>query len=144
MFIVVNAVKSTDATEPLSMEEVSEMDKDVVVIQITPKTPGTVLISERFICISAVSIGILFRETVEHMLDAKAAVQRLVVDTVTMVHAGDVNMTEDDRTKKLRLIGKTPVMEDVVAKTRCAEWWSLWRRIVLTPMLCCIGQMLYI
>ena len=55
-------------------------------IRIAPKTPGTVFIFDIFIKISAVPIGMLFRDTVDHMLDANAAVQSMVEDVVTTVH----------------------------------------------------------
>ena len=54
------------------------VEKDMVAIQIPPTTPGTVLIYNIFLGISAVPIGILFRETVKHMLAVNAAMQSLV------------------------------------------------------------------
>ena len=61
-------------------------------------------------------IGIIFRETVEHMLSINAAMKMPVADTVTTVHAEGVAVAEDDRSQKLILIGLTPVVNDVVAE----------------------------
>ena len=72
--MVVDSGKATDSTEEVYMEEVDTVEEDVVVIQISPTTPGMVLISDRFLGISAVPIGVLFRETVEHILAFKATV----------------------------------------------------------------------
>ena len=66
----------------------SDVEEDMVAIRITPTTPVTVLIYEIYIRISAVLIGIIFRYTVEHILDFNAFVQRLVEDTVMTEHLG--------------------------------------------------------
>ena len=112
--MVVDSGKATDSTEEVYMEEVDTVEEDVVVIQISPTTPGMVLISDRFLGISAVPIGVLFRDTVKHLLVINIAVQRLVADAVTTVHAGWVGVAEDNRSQKLKLIGQTPALEDVV------------------------------
>ena len=91
--------KAKDVPEAVAMEYVA-----VVVIQITPKIPGTVLISKIFLGILAVPIGMLFRETIRHMITVNAAVQRLVADVVTAVYEGDVVMEDDGRFQKLKLI----------------------------------------
>ena len=72
--------KAKDATEAVEVEEVNTVEGDVVVIRISPKTPGMVLISVRFLGISAVPIGVLFRDTLEHMLAINKTIQSLVVD----------------------------------------------------------------
>ena len=56
-------------------------------IRIAPTTPGTVFISNRFIVILVVPIGMVFRETVDHMLAVNAAVQSLS-DAAMTLHAG--------------------------------------------------------
>ena len=66
--------------------------------------------------ILAVTIWILFKETVQHILFYNTDLQRLVVDVAVKVHAGDVAVEEDDRFHKLILIGLTPAKEDVVAE----------------------------
>ena len=43
------------------MEEMAVSEEDVLAIQISPTTPGTVLTSEILLGISAVPIGMLFR-----------------------------------------------------------------------------------
>ena len=40
----------------------------------------------------------------------------MVEDVVTTVCAGSIAVAEDDRYQKLKLFGKTPAMEDVVAE----------------------------
>ena len=47
------------------------------------------------------------------MLDINAAVERLVTDTVTVEHSGDVAVAEDNRFQKLIMIGLNTTMEDV-------------------------------
>ena len=98
------------------MEEVSVVEDYVVVIRISPTTHGEVLIYERFIGISAVPIRLLFREMVKEMLVTNTVVQRLVADVETMVHVGHVAVAEEDRSKKLKLIGQNPAVEDVVTE----------------------------
>ena len=85
-------------------------------IQITPTTPGTVLISDIFLGISEVPIGMLLREMAENMLSINSAVQRLVVETVTTVHTGYMGVAEDDRSQKLILVSLTTAVEDVDAE----------------------------
>ena len=77
-----------DATEAVYMEEVTAVEEDVVEIMIAPTTPGTVLVFDIFLVISAVPIGILFRESVENILAINAVVKRLSPDVVTIVHTG--------------------------------------------------------
>ena len=99
------------------MEEVIALEEeDVLSIHITPTTPGTVFISEKCIGILALPIGMLIGETVKNMLAANTAVQSLVADAVTAVHAGEMAVVEDGISKKLILIGMTPYTEDVVAE----------------------------
>ena len=50
------------------------------------------------------------------MLDVNAAMQIMVADVVTAVHAGDLAMTEDDRSQKLILMGLTAALEDGAAE----------------------------
>ena len=88
----------------------------MVAIRTAPTTPGTVLISEIFLWISEMPIGMLFRETAKHTLAVNPAVQRLVTDAVTTVHTGDVDVAEDDISQKLILISLNPAMEDVVVE----------------------------
>ena len=111
-----NSVKVMEVMEAVSLEEVATVEEDVMEIRIDPKTPGMVLISNRFISISAVPIGMLFRETVEIMLAANTAVQSLVAEAVTAVHAGNADVAEDDRSQKLMLICLTPAVENVATK----------------------------
>ena len=59
--MVVDSGKATDTAEVVVMEEVSVVEEILMVIRITPTTPGMVLISEIFLGISAVPIGVLFR-----------------------------------------------------------------------------------
>ena len=92
----------------------------MLLIQISPTTPGMVLISKRFLVVLAVPIGMIIRETVHHMVAVNAAVQRIIADAVITVHVGGVDVAmaisvdEDDISNKLKLIGKNPAMEDVV------------------------------
>ena len=103
--------KATDGKE-----DVAAVEEDVVSILIDPTTPGKLLTSNIFLGISEVPIGMLFRETVDHMLVVNTAVEIMVVDTVTTAHVGCVAMEEDGRFQKLILIGLTPAVEDVVVK----------------------------
>ena len=48
----------------------STVEEDVMAIQNDPKIPGMMLTSNRLVGISAVPIGVIFRETVNHMLDS--------------------------------------------------------------------------
>ena len=114
--MVVDTGKATDTKDSVAVEEVATVREDVVVTRVASKTLVTVLISRRFIGISEVPIGILFRDTVEHMLAVNAAVKRLVVDAEMTVHLWDVAVEEDDIYQKLKLIGQTSSVEDVVAK----------------------------
>ena len=89
-------------------------------IRIAPTTPGTVFISNRFIVILVVPIGMVFRETVDHMLAFNASVERLVAETVKIEHAGDVVVVEDGIFQKLELIILTTVVEDAVHRMALA------------------------
>ena len=62
------------------------------------------------------TIRMLFRGTVKHMLSVNEAMEGLASDAVTAVHAGDLAVTEDNRFQKLILISPTPVVEDVAAE----------------------------
>ena len=128
--------------EAVDVEEVAAVEEEVVVIQISPTTPGMVLISKRFRVILALPIGMHFREMVENILSVNEAVQNLVADTVMAVHVGDVVVAEDNIYYKLILIGLNFSMEDVAAEKWCTEWRSLCRRIILTPKLCHIIHMM--
>ena len=75
--------KAADATK-----EVAVMEEDMLAIWIAPTTHVMVLISEIFIGISVVTIGIPFQGAVKHMLIFNAAVERLVLDVVITAHAG--------------------------------------------------------
>ena len=55
-------------------------------------------------------IGVLFRETINHVLAVNVGTKILVGGVVTTVHAGDVTVVEDDRIQKLVLIGPTPAV----------------------------------
>ena len=114
--MVLDAGKVTGATEEVAMEEVDAVEEDMVVILIYPTTSGTALTFKRFIGISAVTIGMLFSKTVKNMLAINAYIQRMLEDTVTTAHEGDVATAEDDRSQKLILIGMTPFMDDVIAE----------------------------
>ena len=111
-----DSCKVTDTTEVVDVEDVSVVEEGVMSVQITPITLGMVLISEIFIGISVVSIGILFRETVNHMLTVNTAMKSLVAEAVTKVHAGDMVVAEYIRSQKLKLIGQTSSVEGMVAK----------------------------
>ena len=50
------------------------------------------------------------------MLAVNTSVLRLVLDPETAVHAGDMAMAEQDRSQKLKLIGHTLDVDDVVAE----------------------------
>ena len=111
-----DSCKVTDTTEVVDVEDVSVVEEGVMSVQITPITLGMVLISEIFIGISVVSIGILFRETVNHILTVNTAMKSLVAEAVTKVHAGDMVVAEYIRSQKLKLIGQTSSVEGMVAK----------------------------
>lgn len=70
------------------MKEVDAVEEGFVAIHISPTTPVMVLISKKFLGISAVPISMIFKEMEKRILAVKASVQSLVTDTVTMVHAG--------------------------------------------------------
>ena len=89
-------------------------------IRIAPRTPGTLLTSEILIVISSVTIGMLLRETVDHMLAFNASVESLVAETVKIEHAGDVVVVEDGIFQKLELIILTTVLEDAVHRMALA------------------------
>ena len=72
--MAVDAGKVTYAMEVVAVEDVATVKENVVAIRITPTTLVTLFTSGRFLRISAVPIGILFRETVEHILAVKATV----------------------------------------------------------------------
>ena len=74
----------TDTMDAVAVEEVAMVEEDVVTISISPTTPGMLLTSGIFIRISAVTISMPLRGTVDNMLDINAAVERLVTDTVTV------------------------------------------------------------
>ena len=116
--MVVDAFKATDVKEAVEVEEAAEVEEDTVKIRIAPTTPGTVLISNIFLGISSVPIGVLFKKEVENMLSVNTDMQSLVVNAVTMAHAGNVDMAEEDISKKLIMIDMTPTVEDVAAKDR--------------------------
>ena len=88
--------KETGAAETVNVGE-----EDVVVIWISPTTPGTVL------------LGMTFRGMAENMSAVNTAVEGLVADALTKAHAWDVAMAEDVKFQKLILIGLTPAVEDV-------------------------------
>ena len=90
--VVVESEKATDATEVVAVEKVAAAEEDVVAIQISPATPGTVLIFEIFIEISSVLIGMIFSETVKHFLSVNADVQSLVAGVVMTVNARDMEV----------------------------------------------------
>ena len=69
-----DAGKLTDATKAVAVEKVAMVEEDMVTIRISPITPGPLLTSKIFLGISSVPVGILFRETVKHMLAANADV----------------------------------------------------------------------
>ena len=88
--LVVGNGKATDKTEAVAKEKVVVVEEDVVAIRINHTTPGIVLKSKIFIGISEVTIGMICREKVKHMLAANAAVEGLVADMATTAHMGDV------------------------------------------------------
>ena len=88
--MVVDSGKATYKTEA-----VSEVEEDVVSIHISPTTYGPVFISEIFIGISEILIGVIFRETVNNMVAIDAAMQRLVSDVIRTMHPGEVEVVED-------------------------------------------------
>ena len=85
-------------------------------IWISPTTPVTMLIFEIFIGISAVSIELLLRETVDYMLAVNTDVEMQVEDVLMAAHAGGVAVAEDGIFQKLILISLTLAIEDVVAE----------------------------
>ena len=87
--------KVIDATEAVAVEDVAAVKEDVVAIRIAPTTPRTVFTYKIFLGISEVSIGMIFGETVNHMLAVNSDVQRLVADAVTTAHAGGVVVAKD-------------------------------------------------
>ena len=60
--------KTIYAMEVVDVEEVDVVEEELLAIRITHTTPVMVLIPERFLGISAVPNGMLFRDMVEHML----------------------------------------------------------------------------
>ena len=86
--------KETDLKEAVVVEEVATVEENIVDIRIPSTTPGKVLITEIFIRISTVPIGMLFREMVNHMLAVKAFVKSLAEDAVTAVHVGELAVAE--------------------------------------------------
>ena len=114
--MVVYTGKSIDAIDAVVVEEVAAVEEVLVVILIAPTTPGTVLILNIFIGIAAVPVMMLFRETVNNMLDISTDMQRLVVDVVTTVHAGGMDVAEDDIFQKPILIIPTLAAKDVVTE----------------------------
>ena len=56
----------------------------------------------------------LFRETFDHMLAVNSAMLILVADAEILVHAGDMDVVDENKSQKLKLIGQPPGMEDVV------------------------------
>ena len=85
-------------------------------IWIASTIPRTVLIYETFLGISVVPIGMLFIETVDHILSVNAAVKRLVVVAVTTANDVNMGMAEDSRTHELILIILDPAIDDVVVE----------------------------
>ena len=83
-----DAGKSTDKTEVVSTEKVATVEEDMTMIWIDPTNPGTVLIIEIFLGISAVLIEMLFRDTAKHMLAFKAAAKRMVTAKITTINVG--------------------------------------------------------
>ena len=83
-------------------------------IRISPTTPAMMFISGRFIGISALTIWMLFRDIVKHMLVVNASVQRFVAYMETTVYVGYMSVEDDGRLKKMKLIGQTPAVEDMV------------------------------
>ena len=73
-----DAAKAIDATEVVAVVEVYLVEEDVVATRISPTPPVTVLIYGIFLVISAVPIGMLFREMTERMLSINVFVKRLV------------------------------------------------------------------
>ena len=114
--MVMDSGKVTDVIEVMVMEEGKTVEEGMMDIRIAPKTPGTVLTSERFLGISAVTSGMLFMETVNHMSAVNTAIQRLLADAVKMAHAGGAVVIEDGRSQKLLLIGLNQDVENVVAE----------------------------
>ena len=114
--MVMDSGKVTDVIEVMVMEEGKTVEEGMMDIRIAPTTPGTVLTSERFLGISAVTSGMLFRETVNHMSAVNTAIQRLVADAVKMAHARGAVVIEDGISQKLLLIGLNQDVENVVAE----------------------------
>ena len=73
--MVAESGKATGVTEAVTVKYVATVEEDVVAIYILPLTTVTVLISKIFIGILEVPIGMLFRETVDHLLAANADVK---------------------------------------------------------------------
>ena len=89
-----DAVNATDQVGSVVLEEVAMVEEEVVMIWISPKTSGTLLILKIFVGISKVRIGVIFRVMLEHVLDVNTALQRLVADVKTTLHTADVAVAE--------------------------------------------------